>query len=118
MAIGRGAGFVGVKPGSGAGKTQFAPKLALAQIDFGGAVNGKLGDDGAFATAMNAVSERCTIFSIGPLAGSNQKVTFIYEDIGQTATEMQTALQAAGTVDGIALGSATVALKALDSDLS
>lgn len=118
MAISRGAGFTGAKSVATATENLGAPKLALAQIDFGGAVNGKLGDDGAFATAINAVSERCTVFSIGPLAGSNQKVTYIYEDIGQTAAEMQTALQACGTVDGIALGSATVTLKALDSDLS
>ena len=39
-------------------------------------------------------------------------------DIGQTNTEMQTALQACATVDGVNLGAATVTLKALDSDLS
>jgi hypothetical protein len=118
MAITRGAGFTGAKSVASDTENLGAPKLALAQIDFGTAVNGKLGDDGAFATAINAVSERCTIFSIGPLAGTNQKVTYIYEDIGQTNTEMQTALQACATVDGVNLGAATVTLKALDSDLS
>ena len=35
MAIGRGAGFVGVKPGSGAGKTQFVVSVGVG----GGAIS-------------------------------------------------------------------------------
>ena len=45
MAIGRGAGFVGVKPGSGAGKTQFVVTVgvgggAISQSQIDGIVNG------------------------------------------------------------------------------
>ena len=45
MAIGRGAGFVGVKPGSGAGKTQFVVNVgvgggAISQSQIDGIVNG------------------------------------------------------------------------------
>ena len=117
MPISRGAGFTGAKSSSTAEEELGAPKVSIAQIDFGADVSGKLGDAGAFHSAMLAVSERATIFKIGPLAASDQKVSFIYEDIGQTAAEFQTALQALGTVDGVDFSGQTVTLKDLNDRL-
>ena len=117
MPISRGAGFTGAKSSGTATEDLGAPKLALAQLDFGADVSGKLGDAGAFHSAMLALSDRCTIFKIGPLAASDQKVTFIYEDIGQTAAEFNTAVQALGTVDGVDFSGQTVTLKDLNDRL-
>ena len=118
MPISRGAGFTGAKSSATATENLGAPKLAIAKLDFGADVSGKLGDDGAFHSAMAAISERCTIFTIGPLAASDQKVSFIYEDIGQTAAEFNTAIQALGTVDGVDFSGQTVSLEDLNSNLS
>ena len=75
MPITRGAGFTGAKSVATEEEVLGAPKVSIAQIDFGADVSGKLGDAGAFHSAMLAVSERATIFKIGPLAASDQKVS-------------------------------------------
>ena len=54
MPISRGAGFTGAKSSSTVEEVLGAPKVSIAQIDFGADVSGKLGDDGAFHSAMLA----------------------------------------------------------------
>jgi len=125
MAITRGAGFTGAKSSATATEDLGAPTLALFQIDFKTAVNDNLGDDGLFATAINLIMDQCTILKIGPLAGSNEKVTIIIEDRGQTASQLQDALRGTnlGGADSNddssgAFALMTVTLKDLNDDLS
>lgn len=67
MAIGRGAGFVGVKPGSGAGKTQFVVTVgvgggAISQSQIDGIVNGLA--SGASLQNSTAQPEQYTILGV------------------------------------------------------
>ena len=67
MAIGRGAGFVGVKPGSGAGKTQFVVTVgvgggAISQAQIDGIVNGLA--SGASLQNSTAQPEQFTVIGV------------------------------------------------------
>lgn len=79
-------------------------------VDYINAINGSVGPLGALQAVYNTISERWTIVCAGPLLDTNTQQTFAVEGIMAAVdfTDLQTAVRALGTVDGVDLSSATV----------
>ncbi len=84
--------------------------LSFFTLNFGVAINGSLGPEGALQAVYNTIQRYYTIVAAGPLFSSNQQQTFAVEGaiVAAEATTLQTALQALGTVDSVDLSSTTV----------
>ena len=98
-------------------------KLTYLDIDFGAAVNAKLGPESAVAGAMNLIQNAgVNIVIIGPLHSTNNNVSIAVEgEYGSDtydgtnsetlAAHLEDVVQAGGTIDGVNLASATVTAK-------
>jgi hypothetical protein len=118
--------------GSVAAPSQRPSTLSFFNISFPAAVNGQVGVvNGAIDQTINACSLFATVAMIGTVGnngtGANRDLRIALEDTGTdslspsglgegaptnhatTAAALQAAIQALGTVNAIALGSATVA---------
>jgi hypothetical protein len=96
--------------------------ISFFTVDYINAVNGSAGPNGAQAAVLNTIMVQHTIIAAGPLGNSNTEQTFaiegpLYTPQGGTAATggdtLQARIQALGTVDGVALASATVTAKDL-----
>ena len=96
--------------------------LVHLDIDFNGAVNGKLGPNSTVKAVLEAISQTNNIVLAGPLHTTNNNMSIAVEgDLGEDtydgtnsetlAAHLEDVVQALGTVDGIGLGSATVTAK-------
>ena len=120
--------------GSVAAPSQRPSTLSFYNISFAAAVNGQVGVvNGAIDKIFTAVSQFATVAVIGTVGnngtGANRDLRFALEDTGTdtlspsglgkgsasdattyatTAAALEAGIQALGTVNGIALGSATV----------
>jgi hypothetical protein len=120
--------------GSVAAPSQRPSTLSFYNISFAAAVNGQVGVvNGAIDKIFTAVSQFATVAMIGTVGnngtGANRDLRIALEDTGTdtlspsglgkgsasdattyatTAAALEAAIQALGTVNGIALGSATV----------
>lgn len=120
--------------GSVAAPSQRPSTLSFFNIQFAAAVNGQVGVvNGAIDKIFTAVSQFATVAVIGTVqnngTGANRDLRFALEDTGTdglspsglglgsasdatqyatTEDKLQAVIQALGTVNGIALGSATV----------
>lgn len=102
------------------GTGEFVGKdLVFFIVDYVNAVNASTGKDGVQDQVRKVLGQYGTIVAIGPLVDSNTQQVFAFEGAvggagssANTASEvaavMQTAVRALGTVDSIALTSATV----------
>ena len=96
--------------------------LVHRDIDFNGAVDGKLGPNSTVKAVLEAISQITNIVLTGPLHTTNNNMSIAVEgDFGTDtydgtnsetlAAHLEDVVVALGTVDGIALGSATVTAK-------
>lgn len=91
--------------------------ISFFTVDYINAVNGSAGPNGAQAAVLRIIMQQHTIIAAGPLLDSNTQQTFaiegpLYTPQGGTAATggdtLQARIRALGTVDGVALASATV----------
>jgi hypothetical protein len=97
--------------------------VTLVDVDFGAAVNGSLGPDGAVQAVFEAIQgEGLNILGHGPLHSTNANMSLMIEgEFGSDtydgsnsetiAAHLEDVIIALGTVDSINLASATVAAK-------
>lgn len=84
--------------------------IGFFTIDFDVDVSGSLGPRGAVNAVYKTVLQTTTIIAAGPLHGDDKKLTFATEPalLPAQITELQTAVQALDTVDGVDLSASTV----------
>jgi hypothetical protein len=90
--------------------------ISFFTVDYINAVNGSAGPNGAQAAVLRTIMVQHTIIAAGPLGNSNTEQTFAIEGplyTPQGGVDLQAAIRALGTVDGVALASATVTAKDL-----
>lgn len=91
-------------------------------VDFGAAVNAKTGPESTIARVVKEISDTAEIVIKGDLHGSNQIMSFLIAHGNEADTydgsssetlaqHIEDKIQAAGTVDGINLASATCVVK-------
>lgn len=97
--------------------------VTLVDVDFGAAVNGSLGPDGAVQAVFEAIQgEGLTLLGHGPLHSTNANMSLMIEGEFGTdtydgtnsetiAAHLEDVIIALGTVDSINLASATVTAK-------
>ena len=96
--------------------------LTFFEVDFGAAVNAKLGPASTINTVIDKISQIATIVIRGDLHSTNQVMAFAIEQENTTdefdgtnpetlVAHIEDSIQGLGTVDGINLASATVTVK-------
>jgi len=97
--------------------------LSYMDIDFGADISGKLGPTSAVKTVLEAIANAgFNIVILGPSHSSDNNISIAIEGNYPTheydgtnsetlAVHLEDVIQALGTVDGVALGSATVTAK-------
>lgn len=98
-------------------------EVALVDVDFGAAVNGSLGPDGAVEAVFEAINgEGINILGHGPLHSTNVNISLMLEgeygsdtydgsNSESIAAHLEDVIIALGTVDTIDLSAATVTAK-------
>jgi hypothetical protein len=97
-------------------------EVALVDVDFGAAVNGSLGPDGAVEAVFEAIQAQFNILGHGPLHSTNANISLMIEgeygadtydgsNSESIAAHLEDVIIALGTVDSINLASATVTAK-------
>jgi len=96
--------------------------MIFFEVDFGAAVNAKLGPNSTIAQVIRKVGDISTIVIRGDLHSTNQVMTFAVEQDNSTTDydgtndetlveHIEDEIKAMGTVDGINLANATATVK-------